>query len=251
MFKILILIFISIQLVSCTTPNLLMEPTNKQTSAVSSLDTTFRYNPNYEYTIRKNDKISISVWGQDELSVGSVYGVYNSNEIYGKWLMVDNLGNIEIPKIGQKKVINFSLIQLKDSLRNWYGTWILNPIVDVKVLNKEITILGEVKAPQTIVIDKDRITLFELIGKCGGFDFYADLKYIKIVRQKGEEVITSNLNLTRYGDYLSKNIYLLPGDVVIVNSKKHKDFDKRISTIVPFTATISAFAVLYKLLGNK
>jgi polysaccharide export outer membrane protein len=211
----------------------------------------FKFKENYEYTIRKNDKISISVWGQDELSVGSIYGVYNSNEIYGKWLMVDDKGNIEIPKIGTKKVLNYTTSQLKDSLRNYFETWLVNPIVDVKILNKELTILGEVKAPQSIVIDKDRITLLEAISKCGGFDFYADLKKIKIIRQKEFEPLTVEINLTKSQDYLSRNIYLIPGDVVIVNSKSHKDFDKRITTIVPFTATISAFAVLYKLIGSK
>jgi polysaccharide export outer membrane protein len=228
-----------------------MEPKEKQTSSVKNLNPAFNYDANYEYKIRKNDKISISVWGQDELSVGSIYGVYNSNEIYGKWLMVDNNGNIEIPKIGTKNVLNLTTIQLKDTLDKIYSSWLINPIVDVKILNKEVTILGEVKAPQTLVIDKERISLFDAIAKCGGFDYYADLKYVKIVRQNGEEVITSNINLTKSTEYLSRNILLNPGDVVIVNSKTHKDFDKRISTIVPFTATVSAFAVLYKLIGNK
>ena len=228
-----------------------MEPEDKQFSSPKYLDPDFNYDANYEYKIRKNDKVSISVWGQDELSVGSIYGVYNSNEIYGKWLMVDNNGKIEIPKVGSIVVLNLTTTKLKDTLKTLYSQWLVNPIVDIKILNKEITILGEVKAPQTIVIDKDRITLFDAIAKTGGFEYYANLNYIKIVRQKGDEVIMSNINITKSGEYLSKNIYLNPGDVVIVNSKKHKNFDKRISTIVPFTATISAFAVLYKLIGSK
>lgn len=250
MFKFLYLLILTQILFSCVTSNILMEPEAKQTSSTKSLNACFNFDSNYEYKIRKNDKVSISVWGQDELSVGSIYGVYNSNEIYGKWLMVDNNGNIEIPKIGSKNILNLTTTQLKDTLKNLYSKWLLNPIVDVKILNKEVTILGEVKAPQTLVIDRDRITLFDAISKAGGFEYYADLKYIKIVRQNGDEVITSNINITKSEEYLSRNIYLNPGDIVIVNSKKHKDFDKRISTIVPFTATISAFAVLYKLIGN-
>ena len=229
----------------------MMEIPEQRKNTVKDLNPIFQYNPDYQYKIRKNDKISISVWGQDELSVGSIYGVYNSNEIYGKWLMVDAQGNIEIPKIGSKKVVGYTTIQLKDTLYHYLSKWLVNPIIDVKVLNKEITVLGEVKAPQTIVIDKERNTLFEIISKTGGFEYYADLKYIKIIRQENDETIISNINLTKSGDYMSKNIYLNPGDIVVVNSKWHKDFDKRISTIVPFTATISAFAILYKLVGNK
>ena len=227
-----------------------MEPLGERYAEVSDLNPVFQYNPNYQYTIRKYDKVSISVWGQDELSVGSIYGVYNSNEIYGKWLMVDANGYIEIPKVGSKKIIGFTVPQMKDSLQAIFGKWVVNPIVDIKILNKEITIMGEVRVPQTLVVDKDRNTLFEVISKSGGFEFYANLKYIKVIRQIGDSTITSNINLTHSGDYLSKNIQLYPGDLVIVPSKVNKEFDKRISTIVPLTATISSLAVLIGLLNK-
>jgi polysaccharide export outer membrane protein len=235
---------------SCATKNLLMEAPDQKKTDVKDLHPSFHFEPNYEYKIRKNDKISISVWGQDELSVGSIYGVYSSNEVYGKWLMVDANGVIEIPKIGSKNVLGYTTIQLKDTLQTIYRNLLVNPIIDVKVLNKEITVLGEVRAAQTMVLDKEKNTLFEVISRAGGFDYYADLKFVKIIRQTDNETIISNIDLTKSGDYLCKNIYLHPGDVVIVNSKWNKEFDKRITTIVPFTAVISAFAILYNLLSK-
>ena len=38
----------------------------------------FTYDDSYQYKIRKEDKISISVWGEDELGVGSVFGCKSS-----------------------------------------------------------------------------------------------------------------------------------------------------------------------------
>lgn len=239
---------IALLLTSCRTANVLMDSRKeRKVAAESKLDTLFTYNKNYEYKIRKNDKISISVWGQDELSVGSIYGVYNSNEIYGKWLMVDANGMIEIPKIGSFNAVNYTVTQFKDTLQKQIGEWIKNPIVDVKILNKEITLIGELKAPQVHVVDKERNTLLELVTKSGGFDFYADLKHIKVIRPCGDTVATAILNITRSGDYYKKNIQLYPGDIVIVPSKWNKEFDKRVTTIVPFTASISAFVLVYKL----
>ncbi len=235
-------------LASCRTANVLMNSRKELRVATSApLDVLFAYNKDYEYKIRKNDKISISVWGQDELSVGSIYGVYNSNEIYGKWLMVDANGMIEIPKIGSFNILNYTVTQFKDTLQSHVGEWIKNPIVDVKILNKEITLLGELRAPQVHVVDKDRNTLLELVTKSGGFDFYADLKHIKVIRPSGDSVVNAILNITRSGDYFNKNIQLYPGDIVIVPSKRNKEFDKRIATIVPFTASVSAFVLVYKL----
>ncbi len=229
---------------SCKTTNLLMEA-KEERKASQVLDSAFFFNPDYQYQIREGDKIGISVWGQEELSIGSVYGIYNSNEVYGKWLLVDANGNIEIPKLGTTPVTGNTTIQLKDSLKARFAKWIVNPVVDVKVLNKEITVLGEVKAPQVLTLDKDYNTLLELITRCQGFDSYANLKYVKILRQQGEDVQIANVDLSESGDYLNKNIQLYPGDVMIVPSRKHKEFDKRVSTIIPFTTTISAAAILY------
>jgi polysaccharide export outer membrane protein len=223
---------------SCRTYNLIENKTGPMDKAV------FSYDENYQYKIRKDDKISISVWGEDNLSVGSVYGIYNSNEVYGKWLLVDADGNIEVPKIGTKNVVGKTVPELKEEIKKELTKWLVTPVVDVKVLNKEITILGEVRNPNTIQVDKDKNNLFELISKTGGFDFYANLKSIKILRQEGVNVKVTNIDLTISDDILNTNILLHPGDIVIVPSKKNKEFDKRISTIIPFTTTVSAAAII-------
>ncbi|WP_185290524.1 polysaccharide biosynthesis/export family protein [Chryseobacterium lactis] len=208
----------------------------------------FSYDPKYEYKIRKDDKITLSVWGQDDLSVGSVYGIYNSNEVYGKWLLVDINGNIEIPRLGTTYVIGKTIPELKDEIKTKLKKWLVNPIVDLKVLNKEIAVMGEVKNPAVIQVDKDQNTLLELVSKAGGFEMYANLKSVKILRQEGENVRVTNIDLTKMKDIPNQNIVLHPGDYVIVPSKKSKDFDKRVSTIIPFTTVTSAAAVLINLL---
>ncbi len=225
-----------------------MEPKSEQNSDISTLDSSFYYNPDYQYKIRKDDKISISIWGQSELGVGSVYGHYNSNEVYGKWLMVDEDGNIEAPKLGTFYVQNMTVNELKDSLKMRLKEWLVNPIIDIKVLNKEITVMGEVRVPQVVPVDKDQNTLLEMIAYCEGFDAYANLKYVKILRQQGPHTLVANIDLSKSGDYLCKNIQLHPGDVVIVPSKKNKEFDKRISIIIPFATAITATAILIGLL---
>ena len=94
------------------------------------------------------------------------------------------------------------------------------------------------------MVDKDRNTLLEMITRTGGFEFYANLKSIKILRQEGEDVRITNIDLTKPDNILNKNIQLHPGDIVIVPSKKNKEFDRRVSIIIPFTTTISAAAII-------
>ncbi|AZA77138.1 polysaccharide export protein [Chryseobacterium sp. G0186] len=240
--KFIISFIFMLLLFSCKTYNVLEEEQPSRNMK------DFSFDPNYEYKIRKDDKITLSVWGQDDLSVGSVYGIYNSNEVYGKWLLVDINGNIEIPKLGTTSVIGKSLPELKEEIKTKLKKWLVNPIVDVKVLNKEIAVMGEVRNPAVIQVDKDQNTLLELISKTGGFEMYANLKSVKILRQEGENVRVTNIDLTKMKDVPNQNIILHPGDYVIVPSKKSKDFDKRVSTIIPFTTVTSAAAILINLL---
>lgn len=240
--KLTLSFFFLMLLVSCKTYNVLEEE-----QATRNMQD-FSYDPNYEYRIRKDDKITLSVWGEDDLSVGSVYGIYNSNEVYGKWLLVDINGNIEIPKLGTTPVVGKSVPELKEEIKTKLKKWLVNPIVDVKVLNKEIAVMGEVRNPAVIQVDKDQNTLLELVSKAGGFEMYANLKSIKILRQEGENVRVTNIDLTKMKDVPNQNILLHPGDYIIVPSKKSKDFDKRISTIIPFATVTSASAILIGLL---
>lgn len=223
---------------SCKTQNILVTKNKNNNEEI------FSYNANYQYKIRKDDKISISVSGEESMSVGSVYGIYNSNEVYGKWLLVDADGNIEIPKIGTTQVVGMTIPEFKLFLKDKLKKWLIEPVVDVKVLNKEITILGEVRNPNAIQVDKDHNTLLEIVSKAGGFEFYANLRRIKILRQENENVRITNIDLTKEKDVLNQNVQLYPGDIVIVPSKNYKEFDKRVSTIIPFTTTISAAAIL-------
>lgn len=243
MTKKLIISFIFLLLLSsCKTYNVLEE----EQASRNMQD--FSFNPEYEYKIRKDDKITLSVWGQDDLSVGSVYGIYNSNEVYGKWLLVDKNGNIEIPRLGTTFVVGKSVPELKEEIKTKLKKWLVNPVIDVKVLNKEITVMGEVRNPAVIQVDKDQNTLLELVSKAGGFEMYANLRLIKILRQEGENVRVTNIDLTTMKDVPNQNIVLHPGDYIIVPSKKSKDFDKRISTIIPFATVTSAAAILIGLL---
>ncbi len=229
---------------SCKTHNLFMEEKGDRNTEIVDLDTIFFYDSTYEYTIRKDDKLNISVWQQDQLSVGSLYGIYNSNVVYGKWLLVDMNGNIEAPKIGTINVLGLTVIELKDTLKTIIGQWVINPIVDVKVLNKTITVLGEVRDPGEIKVDKDNNSLVQAIARCKGLNFYAEKRYVKVIRQHGPHVIVANIDLTNPENYSKRNLQLRPGDVVIVPSIGYKTFDKRISVIVPFTTVATAAAIL-------
>ncbi|WP_072363281.1 polysaccharide biosynthesis/export family protein [Chitinophaga sancti] len=221
---------------------------SKQEQNTQKLDSIFAFNDHYTYTLRKDDKINVSVWDNDDLSVGSIYGIYNSNEVYGKWLMLDDSGYVSIPKLGKINLFGLSVNAAKEKLTLAFKKWIVNPIVDVKVLNKEVTVLGELKAPGKILLEKENNTLLELIGKAGDFDFYANKKKIQVIRIVNSQPVSFIADLSRLKDLAATNIQIHPGDIIYVPSRRGKEWDRRAgSTIVPIASAISTAVLLTKI----
>lgn len=200
---------------------------------------------NFEYQLKTNDKLTISIWGHDDLSIGSVFGIYNSNEVYGKWVLVDKDGKVSLPQIGQFEARGFTINQITDSLNMIYSKFIKNPIIVVKVLNKKVSILGAVKNPATMILDEEEVPLLELIGRAEGFDYYADKSKVKLIRKMNGSSKEYLLDLTKMNTYDQTNILIRPGDVVYVPNKNGKAFDKKSGRMIPFIAFVSSIAVIF------
>ncbi|SNR79614.1 polysaccharide biosynthesis/export family protein [Hymenobacter mucosus] len=203
--------------------------------------------PDYQYQIRKDDKLSVSVWDHEELSVGSIYSIYNSNEIYGKWLLVDATGKVSLPKVGAFQVQGLTVPEAEANLKQVLSQWIVNPQVNIKVLNKEITVLGEVNTPGTQLLEKERNTLVEVLGRAGDFSVHADKEHVKVLRANGSDVRELEVDLTQLDHFDLNNIVVLPGDVVYIPARNGKQFDKKSGTALAVASSITAIIVLTRL----
>lgn len=196
------------------------------------------------YRIRKDDKLTISVWNHDDLSVGSLYGIYSSNEVYGKWVMVDRNGEVPVPKLGLIKLEGLTMLQARDVLAQAYKKWIIDPIIDVKVLNREVSVMGELRNPGRFALEKEENTLIELLSRAGDLDFYADRRHVQVIRQVGGQPQTLVLNLSRMDGLARQNIRILPGDVIYVPTRRGKEADKRLGPlIVPIATALTTLIV--------
>lgn len=239
-----LMLFVIISLlVSCKTQNLFQQ----QQKTVHIDSSFFSIAEDWQYVIRKNDKISISIWNNDEISVGSIYGIYNSSEGYGKWVMVDGKGTVAIPQMGDFKVEGLTIIGMKELLIKELSKTIVKPVVDIKVLNREVTILGDVKNPGKLHLEKENNSLVDILGQAGDFEMYGNKAKIQVIRTVDKQVHSITLDLTKMQNYGQLNIQILPGDVVYVPARKSKEWDKRAgSTIIPAASAITTLILILK-----
>ena len=213
------------------------------TNEYNSLDELLTVDSTYEHRINVDDKLSVSLWNHDNMSIGSVFGIYNSNEVYGKWILVDTDGNAMMPKIGKVNLVGLTVTEAADTLAVLYAEILVNPILVVKVLNREVTVLGEVRTPGKYILEKESNTLTELIGSAQGFEFYADKENILLLRNNK----SYHIDFTKL-EYNNYQVLVQAGDVISVPSRNGKMVDKRAPTLIAFASAITAIAVLVSLI---
>ncbi|RZK18062.1 MAG: polysaccharide export protein [Hymenobacter sp.] len=202
--------------------------------------------PDYQYKLRKDDKITLSVFDHEELSIGSIYGHYPVSENEGKWELVDAAGNLNVPRVGPYHVEGLTLLEAENQLEKLMAKWIVNPQVVIKVLNLQATVLGEVNAPGNQRLEKERNTLVEMLGKANDFSVYADKRHVKVLRQNATGTFATEINLLKMSGFEQNNLVILPGDVVYVPSKNGKQFDRKSPTILGIGSIISTFFIVFR-----
>ena len=205
----------------------------------------------YVHVLEPDDKINLSIWDHDELSVGSIYSIYNANEVYGRWLLIDEDGYASLPRLGKIKLAGFTLSQAEKYLAGLYGKYLKYPIIEIQLLNNDVTVLGEVLHPGKYTINKERPSVVEVIAEAGGFDFYADKKNVKLIRHSADTSYQYVLDFTEMPPYFDQNLNVHSGDFIYVPAKNAKLTDKRVSVIIPFTAIVSSVILILTFVKQK
>jgi len=197
--------------------------------------------------IQPDHKISVSIWNHDDLSIGSVFSIYNSNEAYGKWVLVNDSGEVVLPRVGKVRLGGLTCPAAADTLEQLYAPILVDPVIVVKILNREVTVLGEVRTPGVYLLEKEKNTLTELIGKAQGFERYADLERVQLIR----EGVSYELDLTELNQPSYHSLVMQAGDLLHVASRKEKRLDEKAPTIIPFASALTAVAVFFSIFARS
>jgi len=89
-------------------------------------------------------------------------------------------------------------------------------VVDVRILNFKITVLGEVNNPGVFEIQDERVTLPQAIGLAGDLNKDGKRENITVIREENGVQKVSRIDLTKTDLFSSPFYYLKQNDVVYV-----------------------------------
>lgn len=197
--------------------------------------------------LKAGDKITVSVWGHEELSIGSVNSAFNSNENSGRWLILDKDGEANLPKIGRIKLAGYNSKEVSYLLEEAYGAILQNPIINVRVLSHHVTILGEARTPGRYQLNSELVNLIQLLGQAGGLSEYAEVENIKVIRETENGPVTLLVDLTKLLSIPDYNVVLQPDDLIYIEANKVKQTDETLRRATPIVGILTGLGVITSL----
>ena len=175
-----------------------------------------------EYRILPQDRLEIVLYkdpNQESMGGGEL-----GQSMSSKGVLVNAEGYVTLPLISKVHVAGLTQTQAADKITRLYKKYLNTPSVYLEVLNKRIFVLGEVKKPGPITLDKEKMTLFEAIAHAGDFTDSAVRNNIIILSNDRSGMHMRRVNLTNFDTMNYASLMLRPNDIVYVQPDNWKEF---------------------------
>jgi protein involved in polysaccharide export with SLBB domain len=156
-----------------------------------------------EYIVGPGDKLFLSISGLEEITQS---------------LLINQEGQIYIPKVGGVDLRNVTLSEAKEKIKSAIDNYYKDVDIFITLFDFrriKVSLLGDVKIPSSYVLTANS-RLIDLIIRSSGLTETSNYRNIKIVSHNGAAKNYDLLSFFRFGDK-SNNPFLHEGDLVIID----------------------------------
>ena len=210
----------------------------------------------YDMTIKPKDKLNIFVHSSQPEAVAQFnfteprqLGVYSSSlsgvrlqqsrEGQFHQYLVDNDGNIDFPVVGTLHLGGLTIEQANSLVKEKIAPYVTTDYtINTLIVNYEISVLGEVKRPNTFTIRRNKCTVLEALAMAGDMTIYGRRDNVKL---RDANLLNSPYYYMQQRDVL----YVEPNEVMAQNTKIGRT---RQLWIRGASITVSLGSLLYRVL---
>jgi len=164
-----------------------------------------------------------------------------TNPVYG--FKVDVNGQVQLPLVGSLSVVGLTTDEVAKDLAHKLQDYLKSPIVNVRVLNFKISVLGDVLKPDVYTIQNEHINVNEALSMAGDMSITAKRTNVLLVREENGQRQFITLDMTKKDVFDSPYYYLHNNDVIYVDADKTK-YDNVARSYKTNTLVISGLSVL-------
>ena len=162
--------------------------------------------------------------------------------------IIDKNGEIDFPVLGAIKIVGLSPEQTKAIIKEKLSVYLKDPIVNIRLKNFSVTILGEVNRPGTYPVLGEQITILEALGLANDLTIKGMRDNVLVIRDFNGTKVYTRVDLTQKESLNSPVYYLTQNDVVYVEPNKSavtsSSLDNRASIWVSIASVLITSTVL-------
>jgi polysaccharide export outer membrane protein len=207
-----------------------------------------------EPIIQKNDQLSIQISSSSlDEKTDEDFNLQTTNMpgqlVYG--YLVDQKGNVELPRIGTIHVEGLTKEQLSNEIKARVKDQLEDPVVIIRFTNFRVIVIGEVGSPGVKAVNVENLTLLEALALAGDITEFGQKKKVKVLRENNGQRKMGIIDVSSSSMFESPYYQLQQNDVVFVEATKYKvarTEQQRISQQLGFALSIiTSIALLYNI----
>jgi polysaccharide export outer membrane protein len=164
--------------------------------------------------------IRVSAINPDAVAIFNVFQAQNGGVPTGNLdimgYLVDQKGNINLPLVGEIHLAGLTKAEAIDLLQKEISKFVADPVVNIRIMNYKISILGEVNRPGIYTVTDERISIPQAIALAGDLTIYGERHNVQLIRIENGEKKFYYFDLTSPDLFSSPNYYLLQNDILYV-----------------------------------
>ncbi len=212
------------------------------------LDTSIAYYQYKDLKIKAGDNLQIGVYtlasnNQEQTTILNLGGVGKTAGLY----IVNNQGQIDLPRIGSLQVEGLTVKELKAVLQAKWAPYVKDLLVNVQLQGFTVNLLGEFKIPGAKTITSEKLTLVDALSLAGGLTDEGKRNDILVIREEQGQRKTYRVDLRDAAFYNSPVYQLQQNDVVyagISDTKfRQKAFQEFTQKVGPVVTSLSFFNI--------
>lgn len=163
--------------------------------------------------------------------------------------LIDYNGNIEFPVLGTLHIAGMTRIELTEMLKEKISEYAKDPIINIRLVNFTVTVIGEVGRPGTYTIQDERISLPEALGMANDLTIYGKRQNVLLIREVDGKKKFAKIDLTSVNAISSPLYYLQQNDVIVVEPNKAKirssSYNQNNSVLISAIGTLTTIIAVF------
>jgi polysaccharide export outer membrane protein len=208
-----------------------------------------------DYKLKPSDELYIQISSLDEAAANAFATASQqlyiaSIQPYGASLIsytIDKQGYLLLPVIGKVLVKDKTISEVSQILKDSLNHILNQPVVSVKLVNRFVSVLGEVRNPGHFAYSQDKLTIYDALGFAGDITDYGNRNKVILIRNTDGQNIRINVDITK-SDVLASEYYnLRPNDIVYVAPLRNKFWGMRQFPFTILFSTLTTGLLIYNI----